>query len=94
MINTRRDSLRKAPISLPLQQHQLQQQQSRYQRSHSQDISLRQHRAFLERQLTDCQEASFPEEPNGNMLFITLSTYSCLQDGASFGLFHSYTGFC
>ena len=65
MINTRRDSLRKAPTQLPLHQQHQQQQQSRYQRSHSQDISLRQHRALLERQLTDCQEASFPEEPNG-----------------------------
>ena len=61
MIYTRRDSLRKAPIQLPLQQR-------RYQRSHSQDISLRQRSAMLERQLTaDCQAAaaSFPEEANG-----------------------------
>ena len=71
MISTRRDSLRKAPIQLPLQQQQhhqqrQQQQQSRYQRSQSQDVSLRQNLALLERQLVDCnEEASFPEEPNG-----------------------------
>ena len=62
MIYTRRDSLRKAPLQLPLQQR-------RYQRSHSQDVSLRQRSAMLERQLTaDCQAAaaaSFPEEANG-----------------------------
>ena len=61
MINTRRDSLRKVPIQQPTQQHQ----RSRYQRSHSQDVGLRQYHTLLERHPADSHGLSVPEEANG-----------------------------